>query len=182
MNEFDGKLKFRDWDEYDLHEDAKFDKYALDIDAENQAQLMEKWVTLLSQAQAELLKAKEVVLHQEAKLFLKVKTEGVPALGPKPTEATVKAWVHTQPEYRKAQRRKRKAQNNVQYLQNAKSVMENRKSMIKVEANLWITGYFARPHIKEDVKKELDESRRLQCANELKKSMIKRHRRQLEEK
>jgi len=154
---------------------TKFDKYALDIDAEDQAQLMEKWVTLLSQAQAELLKAKEVVLHQEAKLFLKVKTEGVPTLGSKPTEATVKAWVHTQPDYRKAQRRKRKAQNDVQYLNNAKSVMENRKSMIKVESNLWVCGYFCRPLINKEVKKELDESRRVQCAVELEKSMSKRH-------
>lgn len=181
MTNFDDKLKFREWDTYDLYEDAKFDKYALDIDAENQSQLMEKWVTLLSQAQAELLKAKEVVLNQEARLFLKVKTEGVPILGSKPTEATVKAWVHTQPDYRKAQRRKRKAQNNVQYLQNAKSVMENRKSMIKVEHNLWICGYFSRPHITDEVKKELDENRRVQCAGELKKSMSKRHKRQLEE-
>ena len=63
----------------------------------------------------------------------------------------------------------------MQYLNNAKTVMENRKSMIKVEADLWICGFFARPHIREEVKKELDESRREQCASELKKSMTKRH-------
>ncbi len=67
VSDFDERLKFREWDEYDLSKDARFDKYALDIDAEDQAQLMEKWVTLLSQAQAELLKAKEVLRNWEAK-------------------------------------------------------------------------------------------------------------------
>ena len=181
MSEFDSKIIFREWDSYNLSEDAFFDKYALDLEAEEQPHLMQKWLELLTQSQAELSKAKEVVNNVEAKLFLKAKTEGVPALGSKPTEATVKAYVHTQPEYRKAQRRKRKADNNVHYLQNARSVLEHRKAMIKVEADLWICGYFAKPHVTGDIKKELDEERRVQHASKLEESLKRRHKRQHEE-
>lgn len=182
MNDFDEKIVFREWDEYNLAEDAQFDKYALDIEAETQPHLMQKWLELLTQAQAELSKAKEVLNNTEAKEFLKVKTEGVHILGSKPTEATVKAYVSVQPECRKVQRRKRKAENNVQYLQNARSVLEHRKTMIKVEADLWITGYYARPHVNNNIKKELDENRKTEHAAELKKALTKRHKRQLKEK
>lgn len=181
MNDFDDKIIFREWEKYDLHEDAQIDKYALDIEAENQPHLMNKWLDLLSQAQAEVSKAKELLSNAEAKLFIKVKTEGVSSLGSKPTEATVKAWVRIQPEYKKAQRRKRKAENNVQYLQNARSVMEHRKAMIKVESDLWICGYFAKPHVSGEVQKELDESRRVEHAKKLEKSLTKRHKRQEKE-
>jgi len=179
MSDFDDRLIFRDWDDYDLGEDASFDKYALDIEAEDQPMLMEKWLGLLTQAQGELSKAKEVLQNEEAKLFLKTKKDGIPDI-PKPTEAAVKAYVVIQPEYRKAQRRKRKAENNVAYLQNARSVLEHRKTMIKVEADLWITGYFARPHVSDDVKEQLDESRKQQHAKKLEKSLEKRHLRQKE--
>jgi len=181
MSDFNKKIQFREWDEYNLAEDAYFDKYALDLEAEDQPHLMCKWLELLTQAQAELSKAKEVMANTEAKLFLKVKTEGVPSLGTKPTEATVKAYVHTQPEYRKAQRRKRKADNDVHYLQNARSVLEHRKTMIKVESDLWVCGYFAKPHVSGEVKKELDEERRKTHATKLEDSLKKRHKRQHEE-
>jgi len=181
MSDFDEKIVFREWDEYNLAEDAQFDKYTLDIEAESQPHLMQKWLELLTQAQAELSKAKEVMNNVEAKEFLAVKTKGVKELGSKPTEATVKAYVSVQPEFRKAQRRKRKADNNVHYLQNARSVLEHRKTMIKVEADLWITGYYARPHVSNDLKTELDESRKEEHATGLKKALIKRHKRQLEE-
>jgi len=176
-NDFDKRLTFREWDDYNLSEDAYFDKYALDIEAEDQTHLMCKWLELLTEAQAELSKAKEVMANVEAKIFLKVKTEGVSSLGSKPTEATVKAYVHTQPDYRKAQRRKRKAENNVHYLQNARSVLEHRKTMIKVEADLWICGYFSKPHIKGDIKSELEEGRRKQHSEKLEESLKKRHKR-----
>lgn len=182
MSDFDNKIIFREWDEYDLSKDAFFDKYALDLEAEEQPHLMQKWLELLTQAQAELGKAKEVLSNTETKEFLRVKTEGVPALGSKPTEATVKAYVQTQPAYRKVQRRKRKAENNVHYLQNARSVLEHRKAMIKVEADLWICGYFSKPHVTGEAKKELDEDRRLLHASKLEESMSKRHKRQQTEK
>ncbi len=178
MKDFSDKIIFREWDEYNLSEDAALDKYDLDVEAENQSHLMQKWLELLTQAQAELSKAKEVINNTEADLFLKVKIEGVPALGTKPTEATVKAYVHTQPEYKKAQRRKRKAENNVHYLQNARSVLEHRKTMIKVEADLWICGYFSRPSIHGEIKKELEDERRVEHISELKKTLTKRHKRQ----
>jgi len=172
------KITFRSWDEYDLSEDAQIDKYALDVEAEKQAHLMCKWIELLSAAQGELSKTKEVLNDTEARLFLKAKTDGIPSLGGKPTEATVKAWVHTQPEYRKAQRQKRKADDAVHYLQNARSVLEHRKTCLKIEADLWICGYYARPSIYKEIKEDINKEKKKEHSIKLKKSMRKRHLRQ----
>ena len=174
MADFSENIQFREWDEYNLSEDATFDKYNLDFEAENQATLMCKWLELLAQAQAELSKAKEQLQNKEAKLLLKVKAEGTKDI-PKPTDSVAKAWVHTQPEYRKVQRRKRKAENDVAYLQNARSVLEHKKVMIKTEADLWITGYFARPNIHGEIKEQLDESRKKVHAEKLSETLQRRH-------
>lgn len=170
MADFDSRLQFREWDDYDLYTDATLDKYALDVEAERQALVMQKWLELLTQAQAELSKTKEKLAYIEAKLFLQVKTEGVSKLGSKPTEATVKAWVRTQPEYRKLLRAKRKAENNVQYLQNARTVLEHKKACLKIESDLWICGFFARPNVVPQV----DEEAKQQCKDKIQESLSKR--------
>ncbi len=167
-------LKYKEWNDYDLSEDAMLDKYAIDVEAEQQPLLMAKWIELLSTAQAEVSKAKELLANEEAKLLIKAKSEGIPSV-PKPTDPISKAWVRTQPTVRKLLRRKRKAENNVAYLQNARSVMEHRKAMIKVEADLWITGYFARPGIRKEVTEEIENELKEQHSERLKKSMQKRH-------
>jgi len=174
MSDFDDKITFRSWDEYDLGADAQIDKYALDFEAENQPALMVKWLELLTTAQAELSKSKEVFQNEEAKLLLKAKSEGIPDI-PKPTDPVAKAWVYTQPSYRKAQRRKRKADNTVTYLQNARSVLEHKKTMIKVEADLWITGYFARPRVSGDITDKIDDERKKIHSGKIKETLERRH-------
>jgi len=166
-------IKLKEWEEYDLYEDATLDKYNLEEEAERHPHIVQKWLELLSQAQAKLAKSKEVLANVEAKLFLTAKTIGVQSLGSKPTESTVKAWVHTQPEFRKAQRRKRKAENDVQYLQNARSVLEHKKLCLKVETDLWICGFFSRP-------KSINKAEHQDAKDSLKKAMQKRHKRQEE--
>lgn len=174
MSDFDKRFEFKEWEEYNLHQDSSLDKYALDMEAEEQSHVLQKWLDLLVQAQAELSKAKELVLDVEAKLFIDAKTNGIAGLE-KPTEGTVKAWVRIQPEYKKALRRRRKAENNVSYLQNARSVLEHRKSMIKIESDLWITGYFARPNISGKVKEAIEDEAKAEHAQELSKSLQRRH-------
>lgn len=178
--QFDERLEFREWDTYNLGEDLELDKYALDIAAQEQAHKYQKWSELLVQEQAKVSKLKEELANREAELTLKVRRDGVPDI-PKPTETVYKAWVQTQNSYKRILADKRKAENNVAYLQNALRALEHLKAMIKVEDDLWITGYFARPHISEDVREELDEHRRVQHATKLKKSMEKRHLRQMED-
>lgn len=174
MTEFDEKFKFREYDEYDLGADAIIDKFALDVAAEEQPHLMQKWLELLTQAQAEAAKLKEQLNNKEAELILIVKKEGIQGIS-KPTEATTKAWVHTHHEYVKLLEKKRKADNNVNYLQNARAVLEHKKAMIKVEADLWITGYYARPSVSSETKKVMETEQKKDHANKLKKSLKKRH-------
>lgn len=174
MEDFDSRLQFREWDEYDLSEDATIDKNALDVEAERQSHLVMKWSLLLTQAQATLSEAKEGLAHIEAVLFLRARTE----LPNKPTEATIKSWILTQPEFRKAQRTKRKAENNVTYLQNAKAVLENKRSMIKVEAELWVCGYYSRPMIREQQVGKESEQYKEEVKEQLQSSYSKRHLRQ----
>jgi len=167
------KIAYREWDEYDLSSDASLDKYALDYEAERQSQLVQKWLELLTQAQELAAQKKERLAYVEAELMLKAKT-GKTELGDKPTDATARAWVITQPEYRKAQRRKRKADEQVSYLQHARTVLEHKKNMIKIEADLWICGYFSRPATKSSTSKK-------EHADKLKKSLSKRHLRHKED-
>jgi len=180
MGDFDSRFVFKEWESYDLAEDLKIDKSMLDEIAENHSAIMQKWLDLLVQAQAELSKAKEVLQNVEAELFLKAKTGDVPEL-PKATDATVKAWGLTQDVYRRAARRKRKAENNVAYLQNARSILEHRKAMIKTDADLWICGYFARPLVNGEVKNAIAEQHKEKQAAQLKESLKKRRLRQKNE-
>jgi len=176
-NEFDSKFEFNEWESYDLGEDAQLDKYALDNEAEVQARLYQKWSELLVQAQAELSKLKEEEQNVEAELVLLAKKQGIPEVT-KPTDMTIKAWVLTHRNYKVVTSKKRRAENNVAYLSNALKVLEHKRSMIKIETDLWITGYYAKPHIPGEVKKELDENRRMQHTNQLRKSLHKRQLRQ----
>lgn len=171
--DFDSRFEFKEWESYILHEDSSFDKYALEVAAEEQPALMTKWLDLLAQAISEASKAKEGLQNAEASLFLKGKMDGIPDM-PKPTDTTVKHWVSLQPEYRKAQRRKRKADNNVAYLQNARSTLEHRKAMVKEVSNLWVCGYFAKPLVQSGAEMELDESAREATAEVLKEKLTKR--------
>jgi hypothetical protein len=166
-------VKYREWDEYDLSDDAALDKYALDYEAKRQSQLVQKWLELLTQAQEIAAQRKEKLAYVEAELLLKAKT-GKTELGTKPTDATARAWVTTQPEYRKAQRRKRKAEEQVSYLQHARTVLEHKKNMIKIETDLWICGYFSRPNIKSSSSKK-------EHVDKLKQSLNKRHLRHKED-
>ena len=181
MANFDKRLKFREWDSYDLSEDSKIDKYALDIEAENQPTLMAKWIELLAEAQSNLSKTKEQLANEEALLLLDAKSNGIPNIS-KPTDPIAKAWVRVQPSFKKAQRRKRNAENNVAYLQNARSVMEHRKACLKIESDLFITGYFSKPQVSGEVKHEQEVSRREEHSKKLKKSLKKRHLRTNEDK
>lgn len=174
MAEFDNKIEFRSWDTYNLSEDAELDRYALDLEAEKQSELMCKWIELLTQAQAKLGKAKEALQNVEAELLLEVKTNGIPDIA-KPTDSVAKAWVQVHPKRVKAQEGKLQADNNVTYMQNARTVLENKKNMIKVESDLWITGYFARPSVPGEVKEELENDRKENHTKALKKSLRRRH-------
>lgn len=177
-NGFDEKLQFNEWEDYNLLDDVSLDKYQLDLEAERHGEKMVKWLELLTQVQAESARTKEVLQNKEAELLLKVKSEGIPGQSGKPTDTACKAWVTVQPEYKTAAREKRKADNNILYLQNAKIVLEHRKTMIKVEADLWICGYFAKPHISGEIRDSLDETAKEKHSDKLKNSMSRRHLRQ----
>jgi hypothetical protein len=182
--EFDERLVFQDHEEYNLSEDAVLDKYELEIHAEHQAHIYQKWSELLVQAQAKAARLKEVVSNVEADLFIKGKTGGMIVDGKtvdKPSDPTVKAWVQTQKRYKRITAKRRKAENNVAYLQNALKVLEHKRSMIKIESDLWITGYYARPYVSQGLKENLDEGSKKRHSEQLKESMQKRHLRQEED-
>lgn len=181
MKELDERIIVKEWEEYNLHEDSQYDIYDLDNVANKHSAVVDKWLELLAVAQTQVSVAKELLQNEESTLFLKAKLGNVPDLGTKPTDSLAKAWVQTQPEIRRAQRKKRKADNNVTFLQNARSVMEHRKSMIKINHEQWVCGYFSRPkgHIVRDM--QADEGAKQEVSEKLKESLIKRHKRQPKE-
>jgi hypothetical protein len=178
--EFDSKFEFKDYEDYNLAEDAQLDKYQLDIEAERQPALYNKWSELLVQAQALVSKLKEKENNKEAELTLYAKKNGIPGVD-KLTDKVVASWVSVHKEYSVISSERRKAENNVMYLQNALKVLEHKRSMIKVETDLWITGYYAKPFVPSETKAKLEENRRQVHAQQLQKSLKKRHLRQQED-
>jgi len=170
------RLKTRDWDIYDIVGDTTIDKYSLDLCAERHSANVLKWQELLAQANEILTKAKEALTYVESKLLLKVRVDGIPGVQ-KITDAVCHAWVVTQDEYRLALKKKIKSESDVAYINAGIKALDHAKEMIKVESQLWICGYYARPHIKETVSAEQQEHRRKDTAVELKESMEKRKRR-----
>lgn len=171
--DFDERIQFREWDTYNLGEDTELDKYALDSEAQKQAHVYQKWSELLVQEQANLSNKKERLANKEAELTLQVRREGIPDIS-KPTEAVYKAWVQAQKSYQRMLEKKRKAENNIAYLQNALRALEHKRSMIKVEADLWIAGYYARPNVPSDLKSELDSNRRKQVHTTIEQTLKER--------
>ena len=183
MTELPNIIK-REWDTYDLSEDATLDKYRLDEEAERQAVCMDKWMDLLYQAQSILAKKKREFQYIDAELTIDARNGGMTGITPGKniTDTMVKAWVCTQPKYRKALEDRDKAENDVTYLQNARTVLEHRKTMLKIEADLWICGYFARPSVPKEVRDNADAERKEQAKQTLASTLAKRHRRNAEEK
>lgn len=144
-----GKLILREWDTYDLVADSKLDKYALDIEAERQAELMTKWLSLLHQAQRLLTKETEALEYVEAELRIAAKKNGIEGIA-KVTDATVDSWITMHPKRVLAMEAKNKAYSNMQYLNNARSVLDHKRDMIKVLDHLLVAGYYAKPGVSNE--------------------------------
>lgn len=170
IEEMGKKLVLREWDEYDLAEDARVDKNNLDLVAEEHSHIVQKWLDLLTQAEDELAKAKEEYEDTVAELQLLVRREGIQGIEGRVTDAVASAWMTQQPKFKRVRKRKREAEKYVSYLNNAKKVLEHRKEMIKTDRDLWICGYFARPRIKGGDQKQDSEYREV-----VKKELGRRH-------
>jgi hypothetical protein len=76
----------------------------------------------------------------------------------KPTDAVIKAWVQIQPSYRKALSEYQEAESNFYYLEkNAMRALEHRKLTLKIEADLWICGYYSRSNARVTNQEETEE-------------------------
>lgn len=177
-------IKMREWETYDLNEDCVLDKHNLDIEAENQGALMNKWMDLLHQARKIHSRAERALKLVESQLYLNAIQGGLPGISKdkKPTEACIKAWINTQPKYIDALTARDQAEEDVFYLEkNAKVSLEHKKAMIIVEKDLWVCGYFARPSVPDSVKASADENMNEQTKQKLAESLAKRNRRNAEE-
>ena len=174
----------RNWETYDLSEDAKLDRFALELEAEQQSQKMDKWLNLLEQAQQIATDAKRHLQYVESKLFLQAKQGGMSGIVKEKggaTDAAAKAWVNTQQEYRAALQSKDSADIDLMKLQHAKTVMLGRKESIKILSELWICGYFSKPYISSKVNSQVQDDMRQVSKEKLTESMSKRIRREAEE-
>jgi len=177
------QYKLRAWEEYDLADDCMLDKHNLDIEAEQQATLMNKWMDLLHQARKIYSKAERSLKLVESKLYLEA-IQGATAFGTKdkkPTDAHIKAWIYTQKRYMDAVQSRDEAEEDVYYLEkNAKVSLEHKKAMIVVEKDLWISGFFARPSVSSKVMELSEKDMREQTKLKLAESLGKRNRRNAE--
>jgi hypothetical protein len=177
------QIIFREWDTYNLFEDCALDKHNLDIEAERQSALMNKWMDLLHQARRILSRLERALKLTESKLYLDAAQGAIPGQkDKKPTDAYIKAWINTQPRYIQAMEARDEAEENVYYLEkNAKVSLEHKKAMILAEKDLWICGYFSRPSVPNTVKAFAEKDIRDQTKTKLADSLAKRTRRDAEE-
>lgn len=166
-------IQYRSWDTYDLLDDAKINKFAIDVEAERQGELMVKWLGVLHQAQVILNKRQEDLEYVEAELRIEVKRNGIDGIQ-KITDATAESWVITHPRRKAAIEAKNKAYSDFQYLQNARTVMDHRRDMIKVLDHLYVSGYFARPRVSDKSVEDTERELRDHTTSRLKESLEKR--------
>lgn len=140
-------ITLREWDSYDLGADCAIDKLNLDTHVAEQPHLVAKWGDITYQAKR-IMNAKERNLKlTESQLVLDAAQGSLAAMlkDKKPTDAVIKAWVQIQPAYKKALAEYQDAESNFYYLEkNAMRALEHRKLSLKIEADLWITGYYSR--------------------------------------
>lgn len=166
-------IQYRTWDNYDLVEDAAINKFALDVEAERQAELMVKWLSVLNQAHAILNKKQEELEYAEAELRIEVKKNGIDGIQ-KVTDATAESWVIMHPRRKAALEAKNKAYTNYQYLLNAKTVMDHRRDMIKTLDHLYVAGYYARPKVSDEASKITESEIKSATRTKLKASLTRR--------
>ena len=154
-----------DESDFDLKKDVSLDKYTLDDESDNHAENVRKWGKLLAEAQYIASKCKEVMETTLAELQIEARNGGMEG---KPTVDAVNAWVKSHPKYVKAYKRKIKAEAAVEFLKSGVKAMEHKKHMILNESNLWMCGYFARPHIPTDAVEAMEHEGRKKATQKLK--------------
>lgn len=138
-----------------------FDKAKLDIACERQAALAQKWGEKLADAVYDLdqLKANKDVVQAEVELRIRNDPDTYGIDG-KLTEATVKAQVEVDPDYKIIVMQCNTKKHKVGIYQAQVNAIEHQKRMIEKEIDLYGMGYFAKPKISDPDRERVQKSGR----------------------
>lgn len=159
-----------------LADELTVDKYNLDVEAEKQSRLMLEWSVALAVASKERDKLKEQSAAKKAELI------GRGHAGEntgKNTDAGLKAWVESHPEYTILSNQLVEAEEHVNLLFAAKNAIDHKKSMIETIAKLWLGGYYARPHVKQEAVVAAEKSQRSEQLESMQERAVERKRQRL---
>lgn len=124
-----------------FNEDLQINKYKLDAECENQANLYGRYAVEYAEAQAEQDKAENSLKLTMAEVDLSIRENS----DKKPTESAINSMVLMSEEVKKAKRRLEEASERV-YLLNAQvRAFEHKKAMLDGLIQLYIKNYYATP-------------------------------------
>lgn len=135
-------MSFQEY-ERDLKEDLKLNRFALEKEAERQADMFLYWSQELAEAKFLRDKAKTKLGIVTGERELDIRRN--PPEGLKATEGVIKALVAEDSDIEKAQRKLDSANKNVNTLEGVVRALDHKKSQIDNLTRLSIAGYYANP-------------------------------------
>jgi hypothetical protein len=141
-------------------EDIVIDKYNLDREWMNQPVLFLNWAEKEVEAQFERDKAKERLDLIKAELDLQIRTSPSSYGIDKITESSIQNTILRQKVYTEASESLLLANKNAKILNAAREAFEHRKKALEKITDLYISGYWADPKIKQEAKDLVDSNDR----------------------
>jgi hypothetical protein len=153
-----------DDDDLDFRKDSQFDKYELDVAAEEQASLYGRWAKEFVDSEYEVKQIERRIKKLESKHYLYVTKnwKDLDTFDKKPTDKGIEHWTVQQEDYQNLQDELLEAMRICNAMKEAKRSMEHRKKMIEVEKDLYVNSFWAKPEMSMNpkVKKEITEIKR----------------------
>lgn len=167
--------------EYDLdfEDDISLDKFKLDVEAEKQSTIYNRWGQVWADAESDAEEAKSKLDLAYAELYSYIirswKDEG---LDKRPSDTGAESWILQQQKYKDALEHYHKENRISKKMKIVRTALENKKKMIEIEATLYGTGFWSKPEFNDktnDIIKDIRREERNQRAQEkIRKSMNRR--------
>jgi hypothetical protein len=141
-------------------DDIKIDKHNLDREWMNHALLFIEWAEKEVEAQFEKDKAKERLDLVRAEMDSRIRTDPSHYGIDKVTEGSIQNTILRQQIYMEASEAFLLASKNAKILNVAREAFEHRKKALEKITDLYISGYWADPKIKKEVKEGMDSNTR----------------------
>jgi len=146
----------------DYAKDISIQKDSLDSEWLTHPDKVYQYAKLHADATDERNRTKEKLNVVDSELWLKARSNPKDNLPDVPenkiSEAVIKAWIITQPNYKEALEEYLKACHKVDILKSAVNALDARKAALGNLVSLWLAKYFSTPKVEESYREEVEQS------------------------